>query len=57
MARLARGDAVANDECFFRTRVRFTTGTPPSAHLNKVMAIPRGQRWASPVRFDLYRLT
>jgi hypothetical protein len=57
MAPPARGDAVARDECFFRTRVRFSTGAPPSAQPNKLMAIARGQRWASRVRFDPYRLT
>jgi Protein of unknown function (DUF3237) len=57
MARLARGEAVARDEYFFRTLVRFTTGAPQWAHLNKVMAIACGQREASWVRLDLYRLT
>jgi hypothetical protein len=57
MARLARGEAVARDEYFFRTLVRFTTGAPQWAHLNKVMAIARGQREAGWVRLDLYRLT
>ncbi len=57
MARLARGDAVARDEYFFRTLVRFTTGTPAWAHLNRVMAIACGQREANWVRLDLYRLT
>jgi hypothetical protein len=56
MARLARGEAVARDEYFFRTVVRFTTGAPQWAHLNKVMAIACGQREASWVRLDLYRL-
>lgn len=57
MARLARGEAVARDEYFFRTLVRFTTGAPPWVHLNKVMAIACGQREANWVRLDLYRLT
>ena len=57
MARLARGEAVARDEYFFRTLVRFTTGAPQWAHLNKVMAIACGQREANWVRLDLYRLT
>jgi hypothetical protein len=48
---------VARDEYFFRTLVRFTTGAPLWAHLNKVMAIACGQREASWVRLDLYRLT
>ena len=46
MARLARGEAVARDEYFFRTLVRFTTGAPPWLHLNKVMALACGQREA-----------
>jgi len=37
--------------------VRFTTGAPQWAHLNKVMAIACGQREASWVRLDLYRIT
>jgi hypothetical protein len=57
MARLARGEAVARDEYFFRTLMRFTTGAPQWAQLNKVMAIACGQREASWVRLDLYRIT
>jgi hypothetical protein len=57
MARLARGDAVACDEYFFRTLVRLTTGAPPSVHLKKVMAICCSQREARWLRLDLYRLT
>ena len=57
MARLARGEAVAPSEYFFRTLVRFTTGAPLWLHLNKVMAIAVGQREASAVLLDFYRLT
>ena len=56
MARLARGEAVAPGEYFFRTLVRFTTGAPAWAHLNKVMAIAVGQREARRVLLDVYRL-
>ncbi len=56
MARLARGEAVAPSEYFFRTLVRFTTGAPAWAHLNRVMAIAVGQREARRVVLDLYRL-
>jgi hypothetical protein len=56
LARLASGKAVPPDQYFFRTLVRFTTGAPQWVHLNKVMAIARGQREASWVRLDLYRL-
>ena len=57
MARLARGEAVAPHEYFFRTLVRLTTGAPAWAHLNRVMAIAVGQREAQRVVLDLYRLT
>lgn len=57
MARLGRGEAVARDEYFFRTLVRFTTGAPQWLHLNKVMAIAVGQREARVVLLDIYRLT
>ena len=57
MARLARGEAVGQDEYFFRTLMRFTTGHPDWLHLNKVMAVACGEREASRVRLDLYRLT
>lgn len=57
MQRLARGEVVARDAYFFRILVRFTTGAPQWAHLNKVMAIACGEREASRVRLDLYRIT
>ena len=57
MARLARGEAVARDEYFFRTVVRFSTGAPAWLHLNKVMALAVGQREASAVLLDFYRIT
>ena len=57
MARLARGDAVGRNEYFFRTLMRFQTGAPAWVHLNKVMAIAVGQREATLVVLDVYRLT
>ena len=57
MARLAKGEAVLRDAYFFRTLVRFTTGAPAWAHLNKVLAIAVGQREASAVILDFYRIT
>lgn len=56
MARLARGETVARDEYFFRTLVRFTTGAPQWAHLNKAMALAVGQREAALVVLDFYRI-
>ncbi len=57
LARLARGEPVARDEYFFRTVVRFTTGAPTWLHLNKVLALAVGQREASAVLLDFYRIT
>jgi Protein of unknown function (DUF3237) len=57
MARLARGEAVAGHEYFFRTLIRFQTGAPAWLHLNKVMALAVGQRQASLVLLDVYRIT
>ena len=56
MARLARGDAVARDDYFFRTLMRFQTGAPQWLHLNKVMALAVGQRQAKLVVLDVYRI-
>ena len=56
MARLAAGEPVARDEYYFRTAVRFTTGAPQWAHLNKLLAVAVGQREASVVKLDFYRL-
>jgi hypothetical protein len=57
LARLAAGEVVDPSEYFFRTLVRFATGHQDWLHLNKVMAIARGQRQARQVLLDLYRLT
>ena len=56
MARLARGEAVDPAAYFFRTCVRFTTGAPQWAHLNRVMALAVGAREARRVLLDLYRI-
>ncbi len=57
MARLARGEAVGRGEYFFRTVMRFQTGAPQWAHLNKVLALACGQREAQRVVLDVYRIT
>jgi|SRR4249920_394189 len=57
MARLSRGDAVARDEYFFRTLMRFQSGAPAWTHLNRVMALAVGQREAKLVVLDVYRIT
>ena len=56
MARLARGEAVPREAYYFRTVVRFTTGAPQWQHLNKLLAVAVGQREASVVKLDFYRI-
>jgi hypothetical protein len=57
MARLARGEPVSPADYFFRTQVRLTSGHPQWLHLNKVMALAVGQREASRVTLDFWRIT
>lgn len=56
MARLARGEAVAPHEYFFRTVMRFATGAPAWAALNKTLALAVGQREADRVLLDVYAI-
>jgi len=57
MAALARGEALPREAYFFRTLMRFQTGAPAWLHLNRVMAIASGERRASEVVLDVYRLS
>ena len=57
MARLARGEAVPREAYFFRTVMRFQTGAPAWLHLNRVLALAVGERAASEVRLEVYRIT
>ena len=56
MARLAAGQPVARDEYYFRTLVRFSTGAAAWQHLNRILALAVGQREATLVRLDFYRV-
>jgi hypothetical protein len=56
MQRLARGEAVASDEYFFRTLMRFQTGHPAWQHLNTTLALARGERQARVVVLDVFRI-
>ena len=56
MARLARGEVVAADAYYFRTVMRLTTGHPNWLHLNKLLALAYGQREASCVLLDVWRV-
>ena len=56
MAQLARGQVVPREAYSCRTAVRFTTGAPQWLHLNKLLAVAVGQREASVVKLNFYRL-
>lgn len=56
MAQLAQGEAVPREAYFFRTLMRFQTGAPAWAHLNRVLALAVGQREAGQVLLDVYRI-
>jgi len=56
MARLARGETVTREEMYFRTALRFATGHPAWAHLNKLIALACGTREARRVLLDVWRL-
>lgn len=57
MQRLQRGEPVRPDEYFFRTIVRFTTGAPAWAHLNRILGVAVGQRDPDQVTLHFYRIT
>jgi hypothetical protein len=56
LARLGRGEAVAADEYFFCTLMRFATGHAAYEHLNRVMALARGRREARRVVLDVWQI-
>lgn len=57
MERLAAGENVSPEAYYFRTVVRFTTGSTAWAHLNGILAIAKGERRANQVLLMLYELT
>nr|WP_246419497.1 DUF3237 domain-containing protein [Neoroseomonas alkaliterrae] len=54
LARLNAGQPVEPSEYYFRTAVRFETGAPELAWMNKVIAIGVGQRPPSGPTYDVY---
>lgn len=56
LERIAGGDAVDPSEYFFRTFVRFQTGSPRLATLNRTMAVATGARRRDRVELTLYRV-
>jgi hypothetical protein len=56
MAALARGEAVDPASYYFRTAMRFETGAPALAPLNRVVAVGIGAREARSVKLAVYAL-
>jgi hypothetical protein len=54
LARLAAGDQVDSSEYYFRTHVRFATGSERFDHLNRIIAIAVGERHARGVDLTVY---
>ena len=56
MARLAAGEVVDASLYYFRTMLRFRTGEPSLAHLNKMLTIGVGERLPGLVRLKIYEI-
>ncbi len=56
VAALMRGEPVAADRYYMRTRPRFNTGDPRYGWLNRVVAIATGAREAQAVRLTCYEV-
>ncbi len=54
LERLAAGDDVDPSEYYFRTHVRFATGSARFAHLNDLLAVSVGERHARGVHLTVY---
>jgi hypothetical protein len=54
LERLAKGQAVAAHEYYFRTAMRFCTASPALSHLNELLAISFGERRAKQVLLAVY---
>jgi len=56
IARLGRGEAVDPGEYYFRTALRFATGAPALAHLNRLLAVGVGARGPNDVQLQVFRV-
>lgn len=54
LARLGRGEAVDPADYYFRIAIRFETGDPELAWLNRVLAVGVGQRPPAGPTYDVY---
>ena len=56
MERLARDETVDPALYYFRTFMRFETGDPASAWLNRILAIGKGARMKGAVRIEVFEV-
>ncbi len=56
IARLAKGEAVDPALYYFRTLMRFETGAPGLAWMNRILAIAHGARLPNAVKLDVYEV-
>lgn len=56
MARLGRGEDVDSSLYYFRTVMRFETGHPSAAWLNRILGVAKGAREKNAVRLDVYEV-
>ena len=56
LSRLNAGEPVPPEDYYFRIALRFETGDPALAWLNRVVAVGTGQRPPSGPRYDVYGL-
>ena len=56
MTQLSRGEQVDPSRYYFRTVMRFETGEPKLAWLNKLIALARGAREPRAVKLDVYEV-
>ena len=54
--RIARGEAVAPSEYYFRTHVRLSTSVPRLAWMNDLLAVSTGERRRDTVRIDVHQV-
>jgi hypothetical protein len=54
LRRLNAGEAVDPSEYYFRTAIRFETGAPDLAWMNRILAVGVGQRPPSGPTYDVY---